>query len=202
MRKFGLFFLLVIGGCSSEECAPFRFLSQFDYEVNPTLVTPKGIEVDLSGQSISLEDIDRKVAEVEDCLAKTFSGGQIPEEDFASGQCQKKTFNPHVCRDCLVVKIPNDWELSCNNNPQTNQPFQLLPLSHTTYDPTPGCIAKGLMPTPECPCRWRAGLQDNHIIVATPDLYNFKDPLIRYITGCNGFWYDEKLAACWHSGQP
>ena len=186
--------LAALASCgSSDECSSFLYGSQFDYNIQPEFTTPGGIKVDPTGQDISAELVDRLVNEVEQCLAEQFPGGKIPAEVRIAAQCQAESFDLPVHR-CFTVKIPDDWELACANSAE-----QVLPRSHTIYVPPDElCLAKGIIPTPECPCRWRAGLQDDDIIVTTPNFRVFKDPLIRMITGCNNPWV-EPLATCAHS---
>ena len=55
------------------------------------------------------------------------------------------------------------------------------------------CEAKGL--NGPCQCHWRAGIQANHYIVVTPNLYLLKDPIIRMTTGAAVAW-TPSLAPC------
>lgn len=195
MNKMMLICLVAFAlrGCSSDDCAQFHFGSQFDYEVHPAFTTPGGIKVDPTGQAVSAEMVDRLVNEVEQCLAEQFPGGKIPADVRVAAQCQSDSFDLPV-RRCFTVKVPDDWEWACAGSQE-----QVLPLAHTTNAPPDElCLAKGIVPTPECPCRWRAGLQDDDIIVTAPNFRVFKDPLIRLITGCNNPWV-EPLRTCAHS---
>ena len=45
-------------------------------------------------------------------------------------------------------------------------------------------------------CYWRAGVQDHVVIVTTPSMYLYKDPLVRIITGCAFPWSSPRLTAC------
>lgn len=62
--------------------------------------------------------------------------------------------------------------------------------------PAASCEAKGLEPTPECPCRWRAAIQDQQVAVSTPDLYNVRDPIVRIVTRCMQPWSAPELVQC------
>jgi len=189
----GLVLILATLSCVNGDCCDFyEYKSQFHYQVRPSQSTTKGIAVDLTGQDVSLEVIDRLTDEVEACLKETFGVPPIlPEDVRQKAQCRDETFNLPIARKCLVVKIPDDWEFSCDKSQQ------VLPIKSTSYRPLDAlCEAKGLEPTPECPCRWRAGIQDDNIIVATPSLYLYKDPLIRLITGCNNPWGHPALSHC------
>lgn len=176
-----------LSACSdSKPCINYNYQSQFNYQINATLITPKGIQVDPTGQTISLKLIDQKFDEVEKCLTDTFGNpAHIPSDLALKAQCENSTFDLPIHRSCITVKIPNDWLWNCDGTEQ------LLP----ALAPQSLCNAKGLSKDPNCPCRWRAGIQDDFVIVATPDLYLIKDPLIRIATGCNNPWIDE-LAKC------
>lgn len=182
-------FLACYGG---DECRRYTYTNQFNYEVDFNQTTPQGIAIDLSGQDVSPELIDRLTDEVEQCLAETFGNPPVlPPAVVQDAQCRDDTFSLPINRECFAVKIPNDWQISCDGTQQ------VLPISSTAYvAPDELCEAKGLTVTPECPCRWRAGLQDNYIIVSTPSLYVYKDPLIRMVTGCNNPWGHPALSQC------
>jgi len=178
-------------GCVApvEECpVRWRYADQFGYAVQPTLETPSGISVDPSGQAVDLAVVEGIVDDVESCLQKEFGDPpRIPDDVRAAANCYSSTFPaPYPRAQCLTIKIPNDWVLSCDKSQQ------VLPWEA----PEAGCLAKGLTPTKVCPCRWRAGIQDNDTAVTTPNLYNLRDPLIRIITGCNSPWSHPRLAKC------
>lgn len=184
---------MFVSACQSEQnCQRYNYVNQFRYEVNFTQSTPKGIAIDLSGQDVSPELIDRLTDEVEQCLAETFGNPPVlPPAVVQDAQCRDNTFSLPINRECFAVKIPNDWQISCDGTQQ------VLPISSTVYVALDElCEAKGLEVIPECPCRWRAGLQDNYIVVSTPSLYVYKDPLIRMVTGCNNPWGHPALSQC------
>ena len=183
-KTFIILFLTASCGNNSD-CRIFNYASQFNYKTNFNQTTPLGIQIDTSNQQIDLNLIDALTAEVEQCLTKNFPNHTLPANVMISGQCAVKLFDCPFNRSCFKIKIPNDWVWSCDKTQQ------LLPYN----TPQAGCIAKGLMPNAECPCRWRGGLQGN-IIVTTPSLIIYKDPLIRLLTGCNNPWSDPILAEC------
>ena len=164
----------------------------FDYDVHPDRVTPKGIRVDDTGQDIDLELIDQLVDEVEECLYDEFGPEPVLTEDMrlwkidvGSAWCLNDSFVLPIDRSSIIVKIPDTWSLTCDKSQQ------IL----ADRSPDEGCTAKGLTPTEECPCSWRAGFQPENVIIATPSLYLFKDPLIRLVTSCVNPWTD-RLAQC------
>ena len=189
LTKIILFSPLLLLHCATDDSCPvvYRYQDQTDYEVNPEFVTPGGIAVDPTGQDVSLTLVDELTDKVENCLIEEFGDPQLlPPEVVEKGRCRGETFALPISRECLTVKVPDDWVLSCDKTQQ------LLPA------PAPDqlCRDKGLHPTPECPCRWRAGIQDHQTIVVTPSFYLYNDPLIRIVTGCNNPWGHPALARC------
>lgn len=91
-----------------------------------------------------------------------------------------------ISRSCFAVKIPDDWETSaCSGEQLLNIPA-----------PDELCRAKGVEPTPECPCRWRVETMDDNIIVVTPNLKLFKAELARIVTGQNNVWIVPQITRC------
>lgn len=172
-----------------ERCsAIYDFPDQTSYEVNANLLSPKSIAIDTSGLNISTKLVDRLTDEVETCLIKNFGNPPIlPPDVQRDGSCPGETFQLPIRRQCLTVKVANDWFLSENEADGSKQ--QLLPFV-AGYG---GC-GKGL--SGDDPCYWRAGIQDNLTIVTTPSFYLYKDPLVKITTGCTNAWFDAKLAAC------
>ena len=189
LRLASMFSLLFCINCRQEqgECRNNFYENQFDYKINADKITDGGIEVDDSGQDIDLSLIDKLTEEVEQCLLEQFGEKlKIPKDVSLTGQCMFDSFNLPAPRSCFKVKIPSEWTLSCDGSQQV-----LL-----TTAPQYLCNQKGLAPNQDCPCRWRAGIQEGNNIVTTPSFYLYKDPLIRIITGCNNPWGHEKLAVC------
>jgi hypothetical protein len=58
------------------------------------------------------------------------------------------------------------------------------------------CEAKGFKTTGLCPCRCRAGVQDNRIIVTTPNMQLVSGRLVTLITGVEDPWVDQRLVPC------
>lgn len=157
---------------------------EFDvYDVTHTSKTPKGISFDSSGMHISGELIDRLTDEVETCL--NGFAGTLPEDVSRASGCPTTTLNP-IDRSRFVVKVASNWQLNCDRTEQ------VLPVLAGGA----GCVAKGLVPTQSCPCRWRAGIKCPNVLIVTPSFFLYKDVLIRYITGCINPWASPALAEC------
>ena len=140
------------------------FLNITDYQIKGEYkISPAGIKVYPNNNEINLNDIDLKVLELEECLQLS------------------------IHRDWFSVYIPNDWYWSnpiCSDDPQ-----QLIP-SEVDYKL---CEAKGLVieeecrdlkyPTEKCPCvcNCRSTIQNNNVIITTPNLKLFKMPLARMV---------------------
>lgn len=184
-----LVILLIIFGSSCgnnpNRCEFVYYLpEQTDYSVDATELTPKNIAIDPSGQNISGSLVDRLTDETEACLIKNFGNPPIlSEETQTDAICYGSSFILPIRRECLTVKVSNDWFLS------TDGTQQLLP-----YIGGYGDCGKGL--PGDGPCYWRAGVQNNLTIATTPSFYLYKDPLVKITTGCTYPWFDAKLAEC------
>jgi hypothetical protein len=94
--------------------------------------------------------------------------------------------NMSIDYSCVSVLVPPDFYMSrCSGQ-------ELFPCD---IDPQI-CIDKGLIPTEECPCACRGAIQNDFIIVTTPDTVTFKGELTRLITGINNPWLDSRLVVC------
>lgn len=181
-----LFFLV---GCQPPTCPVwgYSYAKQSDYRIAFDASTPAGFLVDTSGQQVDLERIDFLVQSVKDCLAAEFPEGRISQKDRTSGQCIYDSIFWDRPAECVSFKVVSDWVWSCDGK------WQLL--GESASAPQHLCNQKGFSPDANCPCRWRAGLQDG-VIVVTPDLRMLADPLIRLLTGCNVPWAVMGLAKC------
>jgi hypothetical protein len=167
--------------------ATFSYSDQTNYDVFPTSTTSQNIEVDSSGLNINLSKIDRLTNEVETCLIMTFGNPSVlPDDVIQNGKCEKSTFSIPLKKECLTVKVADDWFLSKYEYAGTHH--QQLPYTNGGQ-----CTNKGL---PTGVCYYRVGIQDNMTIVVPPSFYLFKDALVRIVTGCHDPWYAEKLANC------
>lgn len=180
-------FAAMCSGCGSERgpcdtAAPSQIPSDY-FHVGATSTTLEGVRVDVSGHDDLMpelgEQIDLTIRDVYQCLEDGgLLDGPVPVEDLQGAWCYDESFEFRQrtsCVDCLAVKVPKKWETSC-----IDAGIQLLPIDAPDWY----CLQKGLTPTNECPCRWRAGIQDGNVLITTPDLGMFRHELMRYITGC------------------
>jgi len=151
--KWVLPFLLI--SCSSQ-----HFQNVTDYHIGGDYIfSRRGIKIYPNGNNINYNLIDKKVNEVEECLHMS------------------------IDRDSFSVYIPDDWYISsCSGE-------QLIP-SRVNPDL---CRVKGIEIEEECewvkypnkkcpcPCNIRAGIQDDTVIITTPNLKLFKMPLVRML---------------------
>jgi hypothetical protein len=189
-------FALLLVGCAAPYCKQlFPYNTQTSYSVSATLTTPKGIHYDPSGLPIRAALIDRLTDEVEKCLTETYPDGNIlstvgqrdaVRDGAACGPSHH--FTLPVTRSCLTVKVASDSHLSTNEFNGSRQ--QLL---HDVASEVGDC---GKGETGPGFCYWRAGVQNNVVIVTTPSFYVYKQPLIEIITGCAFPWSSPALSAC------
>jgi hypothetical protein len=181
---------LLICSCSPAKCEEYQssYYNVHNYEIGQTTYTWNTIEVDTTGQEVDLSLVDQMVTAVEDCLADI---GTLSYEEGRAAWCLRSTENRFIIpreikRECLLIKIPDNWVMSCDGKEQllrNKAPFE-------------GCRQKGFGEDPNCPCRWRAAIQDTWIIVVTPNLRLLGDPLVKLVTDCDYPWGSEKLARC------
>lgn len=157
-----LFLLISCGSDGPKYCYENNYATLERYETDFTEKTPGGIWVDATGQDVDLAKIDTLTDELESCLGVS------------------------VNRECIGVKIPDDWFVS----PCSGEELLLIPADDSL------CLAKGVTPTPECPCSWRVETQDDNIIVIPPGLELYKAELARIVTGENNVWVVPQITAC------
>lgn len=167
-----------------EECGNRSYAPLEGYEVGGYDYTPEGIHVD-APDNYDLSVVDRLTNEVYFCLQQTFPSLYIPDHIASASWCYPRKIRLFR-RSCLEVKVPAEWRVSSDG------------MQQTLFDQAPeaSCSAKGFTGS----CYWRAGLQQEEdssaIIVTTPSLYLYKDPLLRYITNCDYPWQSLELAYC------
>jgi hypothetical protein len=181
-----------ISGCTLRSCYEMDWGytdNEFNhYEINANYKTSQGTSFDPSNQNISPELIDRLTNEVSYCLENTFPNHTISDDIAGKAFCKNKNIPLPIDKSSFVVKIPNDWILSCDKSEE------VLPTPVIAGEG--GCIAKGLTPDVSCPCRWRAGMICPNILITTPNFYIYKDVLVRFLTGCQDAWAVPQFANC------
>lgn len=177
--KYWLYLLLLLGCREPEWRYDGHFANVTAYSIAPTQMTPQGLNVDASGSWVDLAAIDAKVDAVEQCLQGLYPDGVLPATMVATGHCLQNHFSPRVHREALVIKVAPNWHVGCSGEQQFS----------CAVDPQL-CVDKGLVPTVQCPCQCRSAIQDQDIIVTTPDLRMLDHDLIRIVTSCNYIWVD------------
>lgn len=196
MKTSFLVFPFFVAACAPSYCKQlYPQATQTTYPVNATKTTPKGIRYDDSGLPINPTLIDRLTDEVETCLTKAYPDGWINtlagQENHDDGAAcgRSHRFTLPVSRSCLTVKIAADWHKSSSEFAGT---FQQL-LHDISSNAGPDCGKNEIGPGA---CYWRAGIQNNVVIVTTPSFFVYKQPLVEIITGCSFPWSSSKLSAC------
>lgn len=188
MKKIQLVLAIcLIGFGCDDNCYRNYYQNITDYEISINSITPNGVNVDDSGFYVDLEEIDRQIDEMETCVQNALAGG-IDLAIARTQGCRDESWNYRVdfsgisvLRECLTVKIAPDWYVShCSEDYMEIFPCDISPQV---------CIDKGLEITDECPCRCRSAIQDENIVITTPNLYLFRGELARMITGCNNPWF-------------
>lgn len=86
--------------------------------------------------------------------------------------------NQSIRRECFRILVAPDWYISkCSGQ-------ELFPCRM----PIKVCEDKDIIITEECPCNCRAIIQDENIIIVTPNLYLLRAELARMVTGINNPW--------------
>lgn len=92
----------------------------------------------------------------------------------------------HIVRKWLHVYIaPNAERSPCTGK-------WLLPYPA----PPQSCKAKGLAPSPHCPCRWRGALQNGHYIVIVPSLETLELQVAKLVFGRVSPHLDPAVGKC------
>lgn len=186
MNKFLFISFIFLYSC--DECETYTYRTNTDYSINVTDTTPNGIDVDTTGQDIDLERIDRIFNYVYDCIRNSFPDMIITGDVLEQGYCQNsEIIKENVCKRCMIIKIPDNWIMSKDGKEQMLQ----------DEAPAQGCIDKGLCEDyNDCPCHWRALVNQDNKIVVTPNLRLLNDALLRYITSCWYVWENPILTEC------
>ncbi|EFK97432.1 hypothetical protein LDC_0530, partial [sediment metagenome] len=81
-----------------------------------------------------------------------------------------------IKRNCIKIKIVPAVVSKCHPE------WQFI----DALAPSDACIAKGMIPTAECPCRWRSGIVNEQNVVVPPAIYLW--PVVNIATGCGNPW--------------
>ncbi len=186
-------------GCDRDTCYHNNFQTDlysdypdFYHDATPDIITPDGIQVDSGGFPIDVNELDRRVNQIEECVLKVMKE-EFPDDLTMKQQmkwgCYTDNFNNRgpLKRDCLIIKIVPPQYSKCSDW-----------LFLDAIAPDSFCIAKGLTPTPECPCRWRNSIIDENILLTTveirPDIPLSSPPapylwdIATMMTGCTQMW--------------
>lgn len=159
-------------------CYSNYFANVTSYKIVPNATTSKGIKVDTASNfNTDLEELDRRIDKIEACMLEEMR--KLPlltEQQRQEWQCPDKGFiAEELKRECVQIKVVSAVVSECSA-------WQLLPV----LAPNKLCLDKGVIPTIECPCRWRTVVQDDYRIITPPAMYLWELP--RVMTGCNNIW--------------
>lgn len=191
MRHLIIAALLFIPSCQPEEecCYDSRLANVTGYDIEADRYTPKGIGIDdpINPEfALNATELDGHVDDLEACLNENFLLNPVITEE--RGHCLTWKFpnGLRIKRECLTVKVPDDlYQSPCSDQ-------WLFPCDVDDQY----CVAKGIVPTEECPCNCRATVQDNNSIVTNHVLNVFKGELARIITTCNNPWIVPQIMGC------
>lgn len=160
------------------KCQQRYVASVSSYKVKETSRTKGGLRLDLSEAPgpVDMDDLDRRVAAMTACLDEEAKKVGYRPTDRSWG-CPRFVDPGKWKRDCTVIKVVK----AAPPSPCSPQ-WEFLPIA---ADPRL-CEAKGLPPTPACPCRWRTVTQDGMYVITPPALYLWE--LGTIITGCLNIW--------------
>lgn len=166
-------------------CPQVYITSLSAFKVKQTTTSPKGLKLDLSEvpqAKIDLNQLDQRVSKMIACMDEELTKvNHRPPREWACARSEVEPFKWHW--DCPTIKVVPAVTSKCSTE-------EMLPV---LADPAL-CRAKGVEPTPECPCRWRTLVQDNGFVVITPPrMYLWE--LARVITGCDNLWVSP-MARC------
>ncbi len=170
IKQYILFIVLYGCGTRKPECYPEALYGNYtQYK-----------ELPVGGLDSAL--LDSTTQAVVECLAPLKMQWLTPQE-ATDAQCYG--YPTLELRSCLQVRLAPDWYVSkCSGE-------QLFPCSV----PYASCAQKGLTPNKECPCACRAMIQDDTMIIVTPNLKLYPAYLTTLLTGCNNPW-TPSLAKC------
>lgn len=170
-------------------------------DVNVDAKTPSGIQVDTGGFAVDLEELDRRIAKMEECVLDVMRNVYAEDLDNKTAiewGCHNKNFNDRqsLKRDCLIIKLVPPIAYSEDGQ------WQLLDATAPSFR----CEEKGLTPTAEHPCRYRViSVDENIIVTPPPDQRPGIEPavppapylweIVSVMTGCTQIW-NNAFAKC------
>lgn len=90
-----------------------------------------------------------------------------------------------IDRSTFIVKIPADWTYNCDGTEEVLPFVSVVDRS-----------CKGKDATVECPCRYRAVLQEPNVVVVTPNLKLYRDALTRLLLNTSNTWDNPEISPC------
>jgi len=158
----------VLAGCGPcGHCPPNMFTDITDLPVHADMVTQSGTKVDSGGFAVDLEALDRRILAILECVRN------VAEPAKPEWQCMRDM--PYTEPDCLVVKVVPPVVSECSD-------WQFIGVAA----PDSLCEAKGMVPTPKCPCMWRQVIQGDWTVVTPVAMYLWD--VGRAATSCLGVW--------------
>lgn len=183
----GLIAVIFIVGCSTsrEGYVERAYPGNFPETYSSTKRTPGGVRYNGEADEKKLDFV---VDSTFQCFREQFPSGKLPSSEKRSGYCQTESLE--YPRKSEFVVVVAESALNCT------QKEQVL----TVEAPRSGCIAKGRVPTEECPCRWRSGFREARdgtlLFITTPSMFMLSDALARYVSSCQNPWVTEQVIVC------
>lgn len=180
--KFWLSFVLIAcGPTRPPPCYPPQY--RWNYTSFPVLdvqsVSGQVWKAADPGHELDLQQVARAIEATRECVAAVLP---LSDAESLQGDCHGTPTTE--IRDCLVVEVP-PWHISPCSGAQL----------FSCDVPIQSCLNKGLVPDPKCPCSCRAFIQDNTVLLTTPNLELFPARLTELLTGCDQIW-GTRLSIC------
>lgn len=172
--SFAVVFILTTVNCGID-CYDAWYPNYTKYGFKETTKTKLGIRVEDPNNELDLDRLDAITLDVIDCL-KGIKELTLAEQ--VDAECLRGYHFESDIKSCFSVKVP-EWHYSpCTPGEQ---------LFQCSVGDGP-CLFKGLTPTKECPCLCRAMIEDNAMVLTTPNLKLYPAYLVTLLTGCNLPW--------------
>lgn len=172
-------FAYALGALSCQApCYPSNYPNYTNYSVSFTDKTNLGIKLDDPDHYLDKQKIDELTTETISCLKKI--KGTLSSNELYQNDCQGE-WDLEI-KSCMVVKVPI-WHTSDCTGEEV----------FSCSVPFASCAEKGFSPDSGCPCSCRAMVQDNEVLLTTPNMKLYKAYLITLLTGCGRPWYGKML---------